>query len=247
MDPKRVIFLVAVWWLVISRAEATLTYDLRLLGGDKELVGLTVGQVIDLELFAVVTGAANDSDPEGFQYGYVSVLSGNGGNIRGNLVATLTTVFAASGSQPGKHQDLDGDGDFDLGSSGTTADSNFLLAKASSMRTAGTAVPDGREFKLADLTFRVTSILNADDPSGLALNVFVPNFSSPDVPEAKWQEDGVVSSASGLTPGGTFPNSFPAVGAPVYLYAVPEPAPAGLLAIGLLSAAFRRHRSYACS
>jgi hypothetical protein len=238
MAIKRVILLIAVSWLALSQANATLTYDLRLAGGGKSMANITIGQVINLQLYAVVTGTPGNSAEEGFQYGYVTVLSETGGNIEGDLAAVLATSFASPGAQAGTSQDLDGDGDRDLGSLASSINSDFLIPEASSMRiTSGAIIPNGREFKLADIYFQVTSIVNPADPMGLSISVWIPNFTTPSDAEAKWEEDGAVSSASGLTPGGTFPNSFPVAGAPVYLYAVPEPSPITFAATAGLGAA----------
>src|SRR4051812_39038210 len=72
----------AVFWLGVlfffilsAGASATLTYDLRVAGGGKNVTVQTTGQVVNLELYAVVTGAVGNSALEGFQDGYVSILS----------------------------------------------------------------------------------------------------------------------------------------------------------------------------
>ncbi len=229
-------------------AKATLTFDLRVVGGGKTVNTVTVSQVVNLELFAVVTGAAGNAGLEGFQDGWMTIASDNGGNVRGNLSGTLTTTFAATSSQNGTAQDLDGDGDADLGSMQTFAaqpdpDGGYLFARALSMQTtSGVAITNGREFKLANLTFTVTAIGNPVSPTPIALNVFIPNFSSTIDIEAVWLEDGVGSSME-PTPGGTFPNSFPLAGSAVLIRAIPEPGTALLLVAGALAFTRRRPRS----
>jgi hypothetical protein len=201
---------------------------------------VTPGQVVNLELYAVVTGAAGNSALEGFQDGYLSVLSSNGGNIRGTLSGTLQSPFAASASQNGLSQDLDGDGDSDLGSNATAASNAFLFARAGTLQTSGVSITNGQEFKLATLTFTVTSIINPADQTFINLAVRVTDFTGIDL-EAVWQQDGNGSSSTNLDPGGTFPNSFPLAGTAVSIRAIPEPGAAALLPLGaMLCAAWRR-------
>lgn len=221
-------------------ARATLTFELRLVGGGKTVNSLSVNQTVNMELYAVVTGAAGNSAQEGFQSGYVSILSDNTGNVRGNLTGTLVNTFAAANSQPGLSVDLDGDGDKDLGSNGTNSDTSFIRALAASMQTTtGTTITDGREFKLEDITFTVTQILNPLSPTPIHVYVRVTNFTSPIGVEAVWQEDNQTSSMT-LTPGGTFPNSFPIASTDdVRLKAIPEPSGALLLS-GAVALAWRR-------
>lgn len=238
--------------LAFSSARATLTYDLRLMGGGKAMTNLNTSDVIDLELWAVVTGAAGNPAQEGFKEGYVNILSDGNSNVRGNLSATLTTAFAASGSQNGTSQDLDSDGDKDVGSKlafrsdgGNPApNGDYLYANAAGMQTSsGTPITNGREFLLARLTFTVSGIINPLDPTVTRLYLFVANFKSPIDIEAVWQQDGISSSMT-PTPGGTFPNAFPEVGAPVQLRAIPEPSTAILLlaAGGVVLGAVRPRR-----
>ncbi len=225
-----------------QEANATLSYTLRLVGGATSKNSLSVNEVLNIELFAIVTGSDGSNTNDGFQDGYLSVLSGTNNNVRGNLSGTLTTTFAASSSQNGTAQDLDSDGDKDLGSNLNAFNGDFIDARAASMQTtSGTAITGGREFKLANLTFTVTQILNPLDPTPMTLFTRVTNFSSPIEIEAVWQEDGIGSSMT-PTPGGTFPNSFPQAGGGITLRAIPEPGSALLLLSGLLAFAGRRTR-----
>jgi hypothetical protein len=221
-------------------ASATLTYDLRLAGGGKDGTVQTTGQVVNLELYAVVTGAVGNSALEGFQDGYVSIVSSFGGNISGSISGTLISPFAGTGAQNGKSQDLDGDGDADLGSTSTSSNGDFLFARSSSMQIGGTAITNGQEFKLANITFTVTGIVNPLLVTPITLNAQVVSFTSPIEIEAVWQEDGV--SSNNPTPGGTFPSSFPTVGASVNLRAIPEPVSTLLLPLGVILCAARRRR-----
>ncbi len=218
-------------------AEASLTYDLRVTNGlDSKTKYVTAnGQVVTMELWAMVTGSGPGL--EGFDYGFGSVLSSSGGNIKGNLSATLVAPFNQGGSQNGTPTDLDGDGDLDLGSNGSlSTDPGFMDARSAGMQTNGTTITNGQEFKLATLTFTVTNIANFSDFSTISLNFRVTPFTTGIVREALWQEDG---QATDSTSTGA---SVPGVGAAV-LISVPEPSSMLLLGSGAaLCGAWRRRR-----
>src|SRR4051812_22927999 len=75
-----------------SSALASLTYDLRVVNGidSKTAFVHNVGEEVTLELWAVVKGSG--AGTEGIQFGYGSVVSSAGGNIQGNLSATLSNT-----------------------------------------------------------------------------------------------------------------------------------------------------------
>ena len=145
-----------------SRRLMAVVVDVRLPGGGKELVVNTVGQEIDVEVWATVTGFNGVID-EGLQSAVGSLLSADvsGGAVRGTLSAATVAPFNALGSQNGTQADLDSDGDLDVGSNNNGDAEGFLFARSASMTTdGGTEVTQGRAFKIADATFTVTQLLD---------------------------------------------------------------------------------------
>lgn len=217
-------------------ASAGLNYDLRVSGGGKTAVVTSLGQVITLDLFAQVTGATGNASAEGFQDGFGSVLSQAGGNISGSLSSSFVVPFNATGAQAGKQQDLDADGDSDLGTNATAHSPDFFFARATSMQTAGTAITDGTEFKIASFSFTVQSVSDFFNYSPTSINFRVPLFDNNVDIEALWQQDGQATTSNGLN-GGTQPT----VGSAVMI-AIPEPSTLGLLAVVAAGFAARRRR-----
>jgi hypothetical protein len=197
-----------------DRKLMSLVIDLRVAGGAgdaKEVTVTHVGQTVQLEAWGVVTGQNDVITDEALQTLIGSFLSSAGGAVLGDLAVTAhTPPFNALGTQDGRVQDLDGDGDLDIGT--TTGPSNEYFAARSSTMTPGsdpTADGTGAEFKLADLTFTVTAIV---DPAATTELTFRPR---PGTVSAVWREDDTPKNASL----GTF-----AGGAPV-IVTVEQPPP----------------------
>jgi hypothetical protein len=228
-------FSAALALMAAQSASASLTYDLRVVNGIDGKTAFVdhTGQEVVMELWAVVKGSG--AGLEGFQFGYGSVLSSQGGNIKGNLSATLLAPFNDPGSQNGTPTDLDSDGDLDVGSAASVQDLNFLDARAAATRTDGNPIANGQEFRLATVRFSVSLIGNGGDFSQISVNFRVTDFSLGMQNEALWQEDGQPKQSNG---GGTLPS----VGVPV-LISVPEPSCMLLVGSSLAGcAALRRRR-----
>lgn len=144
-----------------ARQLMALVVDVRLPGGGKEVVATSVGQTINLEVWATATGSDNNVSNEGLQTAIGSLLSANigGGAVSGTLKATLVSPFNGNGSSSGAQVDLDGDGDLDVGSNTNDEAAGFLFARAADTSFDGTDVAKGQSFKIANATFTVTKLL----------------------------------------------------------------------------------------
>src|SRR4051812_26055586 len=94
------------------------TIDLRTTSGGKTVNVTSVGQVVNLDVWAVVRGSDSNAANDGFQWAHGSFLSSDvgGGVAAGSLSATVLTPFESTSFQNGTQVDLDGDGDLDVGS-----------------------------------------------------------------------------------------------------------------------------------
>ena len=217
--------------IMSGRASAGLTYDLRVssTGGKTATLSVVPGDFVDLDLWAVVTGATGNSAPEGFQYGYGSIVS-TGPNIQGSLSATVVDPFTSNGAQNGQQADLDLDGDRDLGSNATAPNTAFLLPISSGMTTNVSG-----QFKLATIRFTLENTVNPDGLTSISIN-FVPAAFAPGSGfEALWQEDGAMVSSKSL-------GASVGVGAAVSIVSIPEPSSLLLLGLGALGCGTMRRR-----
>jgi hypothetical protein len=121
---------------------------LRLPGGGNSVLVTSPTQVVPLQLWASVTGTDGNDTNDGIWKFYTSIMSTNGGLVKGDLnnAAFHTdpvpfppffypTPFNAAPATVGTSQDLDGDGDKDIGSN-NAADGNFwMLGRAASMQS----------------------------------------------------------------------------------------------------------------
>jgi len=183
----------------------SLTVDLRVPNGGTTAV-TSDGQVIGLELWATVTGANGTGTDEGLQNLYGSLVSTNtsGGAALGTLKLTLTAPFNGIASTAGTQQDLDSDGDLDVGDLDPAGNSStgLILARSDTVTTTGSPITNGQEFKVADVTFTVTGTLQFGGNTTIR---WIPRNSSGinDV-NAVWREDGSTKSSKSLNSTGTY-------------------------------------------
>ena len=225
-----------------STAEASLIIDVRVASGNAKSVTVTPGQVVQLNVYGIVTGsnATADEGLQTVQGSFVSTLN-SGGSAIGNFSAFAATSPFNGTVQTGVVQDINGQNGLDVGGKNATVANDplsiagdYVSARSSVITTNDvTANP---EFLLGTLQWTVSSI----PASGSTTLNFVPRLSlaSPGGPlntAALWREDG----ASRNPTSSTF-----AAGTPVTV-AVPEPGTAAVagIAAGLGLLARRRQRA----
>jgi hypothetical protein len=218
-----------------SAAQASLTLDLRSTdSANPKLVFPPVGTtafVLHFDLYGVVTGKDANLTNEGLQDTFFSILSTNTTppGLKGNLAISLVAPFNGPGSDPGTVQDLDGDGDLDIGSNDPNNPNGWVFARAFPIQTGQS------EYLLAHVTFTPTApFVAGETDAAVGLRV----TASPSVFSALWQEDGQERDSNGVSTA----NGQYLAGAPVIL-AVPEPASLSILAAPALALAARRRRS----
>jgi hypothetical protein len=184
----------------------SLVLDLRLPGGGKQVLADTAGQVINLELWARVTGANGTTADDGLLSLSGTMRSSAGGSVLGDLAATPAAPFNGGASQAPLPVDADGDGDLDAGAD----DFGRFFAHSGNRTFGGTPGAGGAaEFKVADVTFTVTHLLGGVTTE---LN-FMPRQSSSIT--AVWFEDGLAKSNTNSTLAGGEPVVVRSIGGPL--------------------------------
>lgn len=221
-----------------STAEAGLVVQVEATGGsagvtltDSRNVSVSqVGDVVSLAVFAQISGTNGVNDETAkFQFGSFASAGATLGNMAGGVVSP----FDGTSFQNGSVQDIDSDGDLDLGSAGSTGGGKFFARSLSP--TALDVVVDANTAKvqIGQLTFTVTAL-----GAGVTDVNFIPRTDATGgnlAAAALWSQDSEFISYNPTT--GTF-----AAGAPVHITAVPEPATLGLLSLASVGLLKRRRR-----
>ena len=226
-----------------GQADAGLIIDLRAVAingvpipDQKHVSPNGPGDVVSIQIFARVYGSDAVND-EGLQSISGSIYSN--GELLGNLINAATVApFNALGSQNGSQQDIDSDGDLDIGSIPNGArpatNSLYFLPRSASVQDGsngtlnGTPIPGtnpaAEEWLVGTVNFIVTG------GNGMTWIDFVrrrlPNGEN-DIATSVWFEEGALRN--GTSPYDTNP---------VLIGAIPEPsglALTGLAALGLLA------------
>ncbi len=178
--------------LLATSASGALTLDLRNAAGGPANIEYTGGaQVVNLELWATVTGADANTLNDGLWKFYTSIRSSNGGLVQGTLAKATgkspwmsgTPFNLGSGATPGTQVDLDGDGDLDIGSNNDADANNWMLARSASMY--GT-VESGGMFGVVKYTFTATGA--GPNPHGVTKLYLTPRAGN----DTLWNEDGYI-------------------------------------------------------
>ncbi|CAN5669564.1 hypothetical protein BH09PLA1_BH09PLA1_29380 [soil metagenome] len=233
---------------VSSVAQGDLTIDLRattvngaaLSGGQTQhaIPNAQIGDVIAFDVFALVTGTDANFMNDRFlavSGSFRSSALGSGDNLLGNLLLDVVRTqfdpetgdpvgplgFDNLGFSAGTQQDLDGDGDLDVGSNNTSAPANYWAARAYLVTSGGgygvpAGLPNGRKIGVG--CFNVTSTSAA---SQTLLRFAGRNIDI----AATYNEDGIVRQGPSL-------DSLPGKG--IVVSSIPEPASVTTIAARLL-------------
>jgi hypothetical protein len=205
-----------------QRQLMSLTVDIRAAGGGKSAVVTTNGTVLNLQIWATITGQNNDATQDALVDVDGSILGTGTTNqaVGGNLSAAIISMYAASGAQPGTSQDLNGDGNKDVGGTDPSQTAGFFIARAGAPQTSTTAGYDSTtrmivggslEFLVGNLTYTVTNLHQGGETD----LTFLPRPSSSQVSffSGVWAEDGVAKNNTNgtFTGGAAFKISDPAI------------------------------------
>jgi hypothetical protein len=181
-----------------------LEIDILAMNGSGGATVTSVGQVIPLQVWAVVSGEESIGNNSGLDMVTGSFISSmaSAGSVHGDLsVYSLSNAFDASGAQYGTQQDLTSDGNLDVGSNDGSNAAGYFIARAGGIAT-GTTTGSSDKILIATLNYTVTSM-----PSGGETDI---NFFSRQVVglgfAAVWQQDGQIENetTAALSPGTPF-------------------------------------------
>jgi Bacterial Ig domain len=186
----------------------SLMLDVTLADGSKTLTDPFVGEVIQLKLLATISSSLNDpavytlSDVTG------SILSTGAttGDVAGNLTAARAAQFSATGSANGTSQDLNGDGNLDVGSNDPTSTGGYFFARSSAPlgESNGTLVDSGDalQFEIGTATYTVTNLNQGGETD---INFQIKPFSQAEFGYSLiWDENDTAMSGAQTNLGGTF-------------------------------------------
>src|ERR1044072_2332705 len=84
-----------------NRQLLSATIDLTNTGGGKSVSVSSVGQVVNLDVWAVIDGADADASNDAYSLLMGSFSSSNGGGVTGDLSATVDSKFTLEGASNG--------------------------------------------------------------------------------------------------------------------------------------------------
>jgi hypothetical protein len=250
--------------IVAQSASANITFDLRAAGagadGTGKVATIASGAAIQLELWAQVTNAAPTNNIFGVQTVLGAIVSGGTSlGLTGSIAPmTFPNVFNAT-SVAGVNNEISVPADTltDLGTSSTTAATNYPKARKDPTAAPGETVPGGTffyatnnqpagatvhpitngfEFLMGTTTLTLSSVPAAYQ-SGATLNWKIPGFTTAVLRGqiAAWTD------GDGLNNSGSAQQNEMFVGSPIALIAIPEPSAFGMVLLGAMGlVGFRR-------
>ena len=235
---------------IAQNASAGFVWDLRatkinnnpLSGSDTtKTVGVQAGDVITLDMFAMITGST--AALEGFQSGLGKTITTSAGVTGNQGGAALDALFVNPSAALPTLQDLNGDGFLDYGVTAATTTSTTggwfpRTSLSPGFQTNGVAITNGQEFHLFSFTYTVLAA-----PVATTASIQFTQQTTTIINSAAFSVDGSALIASKGIGQPVGPNAT-ILGAPVVLTGivnVPEPSAFGMLALGALGlVGFRR-------
>jgi hypothetical protein len=153
---------IAIYEPLEQRQLMSLTVALREADGSSSATVSAVGQVLNLDLVATITSANGVTSEDALQDvdGNLISSAGTSHSVAGNLAATNVSPFTAPGSAPGAQQDLNGDGNLDVGGDNPDNSTGEFFAHSINAEgpNTGTIVGNSVEFVIARVTYTVTRL-----------------------------------------------------------------------------------------
>src|SRR2546421_2820911 len=133
------------------------TIDLRTPSGGKTVNVTSVGQVVNLDVWAIVTGSDSTAVNDAFQWAHGSFLSTDvgGGAAGGDFSASVASPFNAAAAFNGTQTDLGGGGGLDVGGNDNSQPNNYFISRAGGLQ--GGTHPAPAEILVWAGSFSVTS------------------------------------------------------------------------------------------
>lgn len=232
----------------VQNASASFIWDLRatalngtaLTVGESKAVNVRAGDVITLDMFAMITGTT--AALEGFQSGLGKTITTSAGVTGNQGGAALDPFFVNTTNALPTNIDLNGDGFMDYGTTATTTTSTVgdwfpRTSLSPGFQTNGVAITNGQEFRLFTFTYTVIAA-----PTGLTASIQFTQQTTTIINSAAFSVDGSVAITS-KSLGNPVGANATLLGAPVVFTgaAIPEPSAFGMLALGALGlVGFRR-------
>ena len=238
---------VAPLMLLAAVSQAAIQFDLRaistgttgaIVNSPKHVLPTAPSGVVKLQLWAMVTNADANNANDGFRLAQMSILSTPGQvNLTGDLAATSNVPpFDGLSAQFGIPNDLDADGDLDIGdlrTAGAHTD-RFFIASTGAMRVMWPAIPDSAKaaepgfssFFLGTFDFNFSSAaLGSSTVLNVVPRIRMDGFPS-DIHYSNYVQDGENIGQNG--------NSAGVIRGPGVLIGIPEPSTLALLGSCLL-------------
>jgi len=217
---------VATW---ATAASAGLILDVRLADSSKA-ANVSASDVVHLQLWVKVSGSDGNYLNEGLSSGYTSFLATNDGanpRLHGNLGNPVNLAPWDNASQTGTVQELNADGDLDIGTTTMSTTTGWFKYRGTSLPIWWTNASSPAQWEVGTFTFTVGS--GAAPGQKVDINAAIRAYTGIDY--LRYEDGALLSGYAGVEPGEK-----------VVLTVIPEPATLALLALGGLGVLLGRKR-----